>query len=86
MAARSGGKKCVERCKYCWQVEGHNELCPIKIGSQRAMEVWQEGWEVGRMDKDNHPTFVVGPVSNPMSTWNLGYRIGALKRERLIEN
>jgi hypothetical protein len=50
------------------------------------MEVWQEGWEVGRMDKDNHPTFVVGPVSNPMSTWNLGYRIGALKRERLIEN
>ncbi len=38
----------MRRCEFCWNPDGgHNEGCPVTMGTKAAMELWEQGRSFG---------------------------------------
>ncbi|KKR36227.1 MAG: hypothetical protein UT69_C0033G0002 [Candidatus Yanofskybacteria bacterium GW2011_GWE1_40_10] len=80
MATTTGG----ERCEFCWRpisVSGHNDGCPILVGTPLAMVEWESGWREG--SGDNYLRAYQLRYHAP--SWRLGYRAGKAEIDRLVE-
>ena len=75
----------VTSCSFCWRpvrFGGHNEGCPVLIGTPEAMEEWRRGRSFGFEDNIINPAQLSRhyPI-----TWVLGYRAGKAEIERQVE-
>ena len=70
------------QCRYCWnpQAGQHNEGCPIKIGTPKAMKAWERGYELGFSDE-----IVPYYWHNSDKSWVLGFRAGEAHINQLVE-
>lgn len=69
------------RCAHCDSKEDHLGVCPIKVGTPKAMAEWQAGWDYGY--EDNY--LASWQVLLYSAQFQLGYRLGKDEIDRLVE-
>lgn len=78
-----------ETCEFCWRpshVGGHNEGCPIKIGTKVAREEWERGYQHGfHWDLDDYGAIQPYQYGFYSKTYLLGYRAGEAEIEELVD-
>ncbi len=71
-------------CAYCWSpvdIYGHNNGCPVPVGTKEAMNEWQRGYRYGF--EDNFIPW--GCLRNYSLTFQYGWRDGKAKIDRLVD-